>query len=199
MDFTCQFQGVVTQALLSLVSCAFPSLSLSFRLSPSFLPSPSCNNTFVGRPTQNHRFQLSPYVFYVLEISQEFAYVQITSCWFEISHHQICLRQPYLFLPSALQARYVHTHFECLGTLHPLHSHNVQREAGLFGSHVVPVYNFHHQAQCSCGNVFYCVERSLHNPIASRYVCTSESHPNALALGKFSERLSAKGRGVICE
>ena len=65
MDFANQFQGVLTQALLShfLLRFSFslspsfsflPSFSLLPSLSflPSFLPSASCNNTFVGRRTQ---------------------------------------------------------------------------------------------------------------------------------------------------
>ena len=97
--------------------CVCVSLSPSLALSPSLLSSLSCNNTFVGRRTQKESF-------YVHEISQEFAYVQITSRWFKISHRQICLRQPYLFLPSALQARHVSARFECPGTLRPLPSHS---------------------------------------------------------------------------
>ena len=61
--------------------------------------------------------------FYAREVSQEFAYVQIDSHLFEISQRYIwCLRQPYQFLTSALQARHVRAHFECPGTLRPLHS-----------------------------------------------------------------------------
>ena len=61
--------------------------------------------------------------FYAHKVSQEFAYVQIDSRWFEISQHYIWyLRQPYQFLTSALQARPVHVRFECPGTLCLLHS-----------------------------------------------------------------------------
>ena len=53
-----QFQGVLTQEPLVLVSCAFPSLSSlpSFRLSPSF-----CNNTFerARQSTHSERIVLS--------------------------------------------------------------------------------------------------------------------------------------------
>ena len=59
--------------------------------------------------------------FYAREVSQEFAYVQIDSRWFEISQRYIwCLRQPLQFLASALLARHVNAHFECQGTLRPL-------------------------------------------------------------------------------
>ena len=130
MDFASQFQGVLTRVLLSLMSCTFPShslslplspsfhLSLSFRLSPSFLPCPSCNTTFVGQRTQKESS--------LPAVLQEFAYVQITSRWFEISHCQICLRQPYLFPPSTLQARHVRVRFECPGTLRPLPSQDLR-------------------------------------------------------------------------
>ena len=58
------------------------------------------------------------------KVSQEFAYVQIDSRWFEISQRYIwCLMQPYLFFASALRASYVRGRFECPGTLRPLHSH----------------------------------------------------------------------------
>ena len=63
--------------------------------------------------------------FYAREVLQEFAYVQIDSHWFKISQNYIwCLRQSYLFLASALQARHVRVRFECPGTLRPLHSQN---------------------------------------------------------------------------
>ena len=49
--------------------------------------------------------------------------LQIDSCWFKISRRYIwCLRQPYLFLASTLQARHVRACFECPGMLRPLHS-----------------------------------------------------------------------------
>ena len=118
MDFANQFQGVLTQALLSLVSCAFPSLSLSHSF---FFLQVVTTCSSVDTLRKNHSFHPSPCVFYVCEISQEFAYVQITSRWFEISHRQICLRQPYLFSLSALQARHIRAHFECPGTLHRYH------------------------------------------------------------------------------
>ena len=143
--------GHIDSSILSLflLLCSFslalslfllPSVFLSLLLVLTFLPSLSCNK-FVGRRTQNKSFffQLLPCVFYVREISQEFAYVRINSRWFEISHHQICSRQPYVFRFSALQARHVCARFECQGTLRPLpshssliwESHNVQRGAGL--------------------------------------------------------------------
>ena len=84
-------------------------LCLSLFLSPSFLPSFSLLPFLpsfllqVDALGKNHPYRPSPCVFYVHEISQEFAYVQITSRWFEISHRQICLRQPSLFRRSALQ------------------------------------------------------------------------------------------------
>ena len=81
-------------------------LSLSFRFSSSFLLQVVKPRSSVDAFRKNHPFQPSPCVFYVHEISQEFAYVQITSRWFEISHRQICLRQPSLFRRSALQARF---------------------------------------------------------------------------------------------
>ena len=67
MDFASPFQGVLTQALLSLVLLRFSfslSLSLSLAFLPSFsllsflsfLPSPSCNTTFLGRCTQKESF-----------------------------------------------------------------------------------------------------------------------------------------------
>ena len=155
MDFASQFQGVLIRAFSPSFSFAVPSLSLSpsfsflplfslsFRFSPSFPPSflPSVVTSSSGDALRTKRsFQPLPCVFYVRAISQEFAYVQITSRWFEISHHQICSRQPYRFRFSALQARHVRARFECPGTLRPLpshssliwESHNVQRGAGLF-------------------------------------------------------------------
>ena len=80
-------------------------------LSPSFLPQVVTTRSSVDTLRKNPPFQPSPCVFYVHEISQEFAYVQITSRWFEISHRQICLRQPSLFRRSALQARHVRARF----------------------------------------------------------------------------------------
>ena len=98
----------------------FPVLFL-----PSFSPS-SCNRTF------EHARQLihseSPVLtitmhLYPRPISKEFAYAQIDSRRFEISQRFIwCLKQPYLFPAFTLQARHVHAHFECPGTLCPLHS-----------------------------------------------------------------------------
>ena len=91
MDFACQFQGVLTRALLSLVSCAFPSLSpsfrlsLSFRLSPCFLPSPSCN-TFVSQLTQKE--SLLPAVTMRILCSRDLA--------------RICIRANYLSLVQDL-------------------------------------------------------------------------------------------------
>ena len=136
MDFASQFQGVLTRALLSLFLLRFSfSLSLSLFLFPSVFLSPSVSllpsfllQVVTTRSSgdalrKNRPFQPSPCVFYVREISQEFAYVQMTSRWFEISHRQICLRQPYLFRPSALQPRHVRARFECPGTLRPLPSH----------------------------------------------------------------------------
>ena len=119
MDFASPFQGVLTQALLSLFLLRF-----SFCFSPSFLLQVVTLCSLVDTLRKNHPFQPSPCVFYVHEILQEFAYVQITSHWFEISHRQICLRQPFLFRCSTLQARHVHARFACPGTLHPLPSHS---------------------------------------------------------------------------
>ena len=94
----------------------------SIFLSPSFLLQVVTPHSSVNALRKYHRFQLSSCVFYVHEISQEFAYVQITSRWFEISHHQICLRQPSLFRCSTLQARRVRACFACPGMLRPLPS-----------------------------------------------------------------------------
>ena len=70
------------------------SLSLfllpSVFLSPSFLLQVVTTLSSVDSPRKNHHFQPSLCVFYVCDILQEFAYVQITCCWFEISHYQIC-------------------------------------------------------------------------------------------------------------
>ena len=131
MDFASQFQGVLIRAFSPSFSFAVPSLSLSLPLSPSFRLSlspsgsrlPSVVTSSSGDALRTKRsFQPLPCVFYVREISQEFAYMQITSRWFEISHHQICSRQPYRFRFSALQARHVRARFECPGTLRPLPS-----------------------------------------------------------------------------
>ena len=100
------------------------SLSPSFCFS-SFLLQVVTTHSSIDALRKNHDFQPSPCIFYVREISQEFVYVQITYRWFKISHCQICLRQPYLFRPSALQARHVRARFECPGTLRPLPSHLV--------------------------------------------------------------------------
>ena len=97
-------------------------LSPSISLLPSFLLQVVTTSSSVDALRKNSPFQPSPCVFYVREISQEFAYVQITSRWCEISHRQLCLRQPYLFRPSALQARHVRACFACPGTLRPLPS-----------------------------------------------------------------------------
>ena len=122
--------GRIDSSVLSLflLRCFF-RLSLSpsgFWLSflPSFLPSVVTSSSGDALRTKRS-FQPLPSVFYVREISQEFAYVQITSRWFEISHHQICSRQPYRFRFSALQARHVRARFECPGTLRPLPSHKL--------------------------------------------------------------------------
>ena len=110
--------GRIDSSVLSLflLRCSFSlALSPSFRfsLSLSLLPVLAFLPSFL------------PSFLYVREISQEFAYVQITSRWFEISHHQICSRQPYRFRFSALQARHVRACFECPGTLRPLPSHKL--------------------------------------------------------------------------
>ena len=149
MDFASQFQGVLIRAFSPSFSFAVLSLSLSPSISflpslsllpvlaflPSFLPQVVTSSSGDALRTKKKKkkknsFQPLPCVFYVPEISQEFAYVKITSRWFEISHHQICLRQPYRFCFSALQARHVRARFECPGTLRPLPSQTGTSQAG---------------------------------------------------------------------
>ena len=133
-SFSCAFPSlsVILSLSLSLSRSLSLSLSPSFRLSLSFRFSPPFLPFFLLQVVttrssgdtlkKNRHFQPSPCVFYVREISQEFAYVQITSRWFEISHRQICLRQPYLFRRSAQQASHVRARFEYPGTLRSLPS-----------------------------------------------------------------------------
>ena len=120
-------------------SSASISRVLCFSFLPSFLPSvrpsvrPSLlqvdmtlSSVHVGWLTQKESPVPAVTVrFYAREVSQEFAYVQIDSRWFETSQRYIwCLRQPNLFLASALHARHVCVRFECPDTLCPLHSHS---------------------------------------------------------------------------
>ena len=119
----CSFSLALSLFLLpSVFLSLLPALAFLPPFLPSFLPSVVISSSGDALRTNRH-FQPLPCVFYVREISQEFAYMQITSHLFEISHRQICSRQPYRFRFSALQDRHVRARFECPGTLCPLPSH----------------------------------------------------------------------------
>ena len=110
--------------------CINSSASIPHVLCSSFLPSllqviTKLSSVLVSWLTQKESPVPAVTVrFYAREILKEFAYMQMDSHWFEISQRYIwCLKQPYLFLASTLQARHVHVRFECPGMLRPLHSH----------------------------------------------------------------------------
>ena len=134
VGFRTSVSGRIDSSVLSLflLRCSFslalsPSFCLSLLPVLAFLPSVVTSSSGDALRTKISVTPL-PCVFYVREISPEFAYVQITSRWFEISHHQICSRQPYRFRFSVLQARHVRARFECPGTLRPLPSQNQSEE-----------------------------------------------------------------------